>query len=80
MAYQPTCETDDSAVPAAVRIFFMRRLSEFAGLMLFLALMAGGLSLASWSVDDPSLNAHRPDSRSAASRVAAEQQKCEIVP
>jgi S-DNA-T family DNA segregation ATPase FtsK/SpoIIIE len=56
MAYQPTYETDDSAVPAALRIFFMRRLSEFAGLMLFLALMAGGLSLASWSVDDPSLN------------------------
>ena len=56
MAYQPTCETDDSAVPAAVRIFFMRRLSELAGVLLFLVLIAAGLSLASWSVDDPSLN------------------------
>ena len=56
MAYQPTYETDDNAVPAALRIFFMRRLSEFAGVMLFLVLMAVGLSLASWSVDDPSLN------------------------
>ena len=56
MAYQPTYETDDSAVPAAVRIFFLRRLSEVAGILLFLALIAAGLSLASWSVDDPSLN------------------------
>jgi S-DNA-T family DNA segregation ATPase FtsK/SpoIIIE len=56
MAYQPTFETDDSAVPAAVRIFFKRRLSELAGIVLFLALIATGLSLASWSVDDPSLN------------------------
>jgi S-DNA-T family DNA segregation ATPase FtsK/SpoIIIE len=56
MAYQPTFETDDSAVPAAVRIFFKRRLSELAGIVLFLGLIALGLSLASWSVDDPSLN------------------------
>ena len=56
MAYQPTYETDDSAVPAAVRIFFMRRLSECAGILLILALIATFLSLASWSVDDPSLN------------------------
>ena len=56
MAYQPTFETDDSAVPAAVRIFFKRRLSELAGIVLFLVLIAVGLSLASWSVDDPSLN------------------------
>ena len=56
MAYQPSYETDDSAVPAAVRIFFMRRLSELTGIMLFLLIIAAGLSLASWSVDDPSLN------------------------
>ncbi len=56
MAYQPTYETDDSAVPAAVRIFLMRRLSECAGILLMVALIATGLSLASWSVDDPSLN------------------------
>ena len=56
MAYQPSFETDDSAVPAAVRIFFKRRLAELTGIVLFLLLIAIGLSLASWSVDDPSLN------------------------
>ena len=56
MAHQPSYETDDSAVPAAVRIFFKRRLSELTGIVLFLVLIAVGLSLASWSVDDPSLN------------------------
>ncbi len=56
MAYQPSYDTDDSAVPAAVRIFFKRRLFEVAGVALFLVLIAASLSLASWSVDDPSLN------------------------
>ncbi len=56
MAYQPSFDTDDSAVPAAVRLFFKRRLFEAAGVVLFLALIAASLSLASWSVDDPSLN------------------------
>ena len=56
MAYQPSYDTDDSAVPAAVRIFFKRRLFEGAGIVLFLLLIAASLSLASWSVDDPSLN------------------------
>ena len=56
MAYQPSYDTDDSAVPAAVRIFLKRRLFEVAGVLLFVALIAASLSLASWSVDDPSLN------------------------
>ncbi len=56
MAYQPSYDTDDSAVPEAVRIFFKRRLFELAGVVLFLVLIAAGLALASWSVDDPSLN------------------------
>ncbi|MFN4140991.1 DNA translocase FtsK 4TM domain-containing protein [Aestuariivirga sp.] len=56
MAYHPSYDTDDSAVPAAVRIFLKRRLFEAAGATLFLVLIAIGLSLASWSVDDPSLN------------------------
>ena len=56
MAYQPSYDTDDSAVPAAVRIFFKRRLVEVAGIVLFLGLIAASVSLASWSVDDPSLN------------------------
>ena len=42
MAYQPTYETDDSAVPAAVRIFFLRRLSEVAGTLLFLTCVVVG--------------------------------------
>ena len=56
MAYHPSYDTDDSAVPAAVRIFFKRRLFELAGAALFLVLIALGAALASWSVDDPSLN------------------------
>ena len=39
MAYQPSYDTDDSAVPAAVRIFFKRRLFEAAGIVLFLSLI-----------------------------------------
>ena len=56
MAYDPSFDTDDSAVPAAVREFFKKRLYEFAGVVLFLALIATGLALATWSVEDPSLN------------------------
>ena len=56
MAYHPSLDTDDSAVPAAVRIFFKRRLFEAAGAALFLLIITVCLSLASWSVDDPSLN------------------------
>ena len=40
MAYQPSYDTDDSAVPAAVRIFFKRRLFEVAGITVFLVLIA----------------------------------------
>ncbi len=56
MAYDPSYDTDDSAVPAAVRIFFKRRLLELVGVLLFALLIAIGLALASWSADDPSLN------------------------
>ncbi len=56
MAYHPSYDTDDSAVPAAVRIFFKKRLFELAGIILFVILIAVGVALASWSVDDPSLN------------------------
>jgi len=56
MAYDPSYDTDDSAVPAAVRIFFKRRMQEFAGILTFAVLIAVGLALATWSVDDPSLN------------------------
>jgi S-DNA-T family DNA segregation ATPase FtsK/SpoIIIE len=56
MAYHPSYDTDDSAVPAAIRIFLKRRLFELAGITLFLVLIGLGVALASWSVDDPSLN------------------------
>ena len=56
MAYDPSIDTDDSAVPAAIRRFLRRRFLEVSGVVLFIGLIAIGLALASWSVDDPSLN------------------------
>ncbi len=56
MAYDPSIDTDDSAVPAAVRRFLRNRLFELAGGGLFAALIARGSGLATWSVDDPSFN------------------------
>jgi DNA segregation ATPase FtsK/SpoIIIE, S-DNA-T family len=56
MAYDPSYDTDDSAVPATIRRFLKNRLFEFTGIAIFAVLIAVGLSLATWSVDDPSLN------------------------
>ncbi len=56
MAYDPSFDTDDSAVPAAVKLFFKKRLYEAAGGLLFAVLIAAGVALATWSVEDPSLN------------------------
>jgi S-DNA-T family DNA segregation ATPase FtsK/SpoIIIE len=56
MAYDPSIDTDDSAVPAAVRRFLRNRLFECAGAGVFAVLIAVGMALATWSVDDPSLN------------------------
>ena len=56
MAYQPTYDTDDSAVPEAVRRFLKNRFLEGIGIVLFLVLTALGVALATWSLDDPSLN------------------------
>ena len=64
MAYDPSIDTDDSAIPAAIRHFARRRLFELTGAALFALLVAIGVALATWSVDDPSLN-HALD-RSAA--------------
>ena len=36
MAYDPSYDTDDSAVPHAVRVFFKKRLYEVVGLAVFL--------------------------------------------
>ena len=43
--------------PHAVRIFFKRRAaSRWRASSLFIVLIAAGVALATWSVDDPSLN------------------------
>lgn len=56
MAYNPSIDTDDDAVPEAVRQFLRRRVLECAGFMLFSAVVIVGIALATWSVDDPSFN------------------------
>jgi len=56
MAYDRSYDTDEGAVPAALRRFIRNRMYEFTGLALFAGLAATGVALASWSVDDPSLN------------------------
>jgi S-DNA-T family DNA segregation ATPase FtsK/SpoIIIE len=56
MALDHPIDTDDGAVPAAVRRFIRNRLFEVAGLALFGASVAVGVALASWSPADPSFN------------------------
>jgi DNA segregation ATPase FtsK/SpoIIIE, S-DNA-T family len=56
MAYDRSYDTDEGTVPAALRRFIRNRMFEFSGLVLFSCLAATGIALASWSVDDPSLN------------------------
>jgi S-DNA-T family DNA segregation ATPase FtsK/SpoIIIE len=56
MAQPHLIETDDHAIPAAVRRFLRHRLMEAAGLALLAAIALVAASLASWSIADPSLN------------------------
>ena len=56
MAYNRSYDTDDSAIPTALRRFIRHRLYELAGLGLFACLALIGIALATWSVNDPSLN------------------------
>ncbi len=56
MALNQLIETDDNTIPARLRLFLIKRGYEFLGLVIFLAIVALGLALASWSVSDPSLN------------------------
>ena len=56
MAIEHPIDTDDGAVPAAIRRFLRNRLMEFIGFLCF-ALCAGiGVALATWSPTDPSLS------------------------
>ena len=56
MAYNRTMDTDDSAIPVALKRFLRNRLFEVWGLLLFAILIGTGIALAGWSVEDPSLN------------------------
>ncbi len=56
MAYENSYDTDDGAIPAGLRRFIRNRMFEFSGLALLASIVAIGLALATWSVDDPSLN------------------------
>ncbi len=56
MAIHDTYDTDESTIPAALRRFLKNRLSELSGLALLGVIISVAISLASWSVNDPSLN------------------------
>ncbi|MDO8352695.1 MAG: DNA translocase FtsK 4TM domain-containing protein, partial [Aestuariivirga sp.] len=56
MAYNRSYDTDDGAIPAALRRFIRHRLFEISGVALLASLVAVGVALATWSVDDPSFN------------------------
>ena len=53
--YRPV-ETDDSAIPAALRRFMQNRLLESAGLATLAVTLLLAVCLATWSADDPSWN------------------------
>jgi DNA segregation ATPase FtsK/SpoIIIE, S-DNA-T family len=55
-AHAQPLDTDDRAIPGALRQFVRHRLLEFAGFLLLAGTIFVGFSLATWSVDDPSLN------------------------
>ena len=56
MALNQTLDTDENTIPARLRLFLIKRGFELLGLVAFLIIMAAGLALASWSINDPSLN------------------------
>ncbi|MBK8769989.1 MAG: DNA translocase FtsK 4TM domain-containing protein [Rhizobiales bacterium] len=56
MAVHETYDTDDSAIPAALRRFVRNRAYELSGMILLGGVALAGVSLASWSAQDPSFN------------------------
>ncbi len=56
MAVHEPYDTDDSAIPAALRRFMRNRAYELSGLILLTGISIAGLALASWSAKDPSFN------------------------
>ena len=53
MAYNRSYDTDDSAIPTALRRFIRHRLYEVTGMGLFAGLVLIAVALATWSVNDP---------------------------
>ncbi len=56
LAYEQSYDTDENTIPLALRRFISKRALELAGCALFTGLIGVGLSLASWSANDPSMN------------------------
>ena len=56
MALEHPIDTDDGAVPRAIRRFIRNRVMELLGLALFTAVVALGAALATWSPADPSFD------------------------
>ncbi len=56
MTTQHPAETDESTIPVALRRFLVMRLMEFGGLLLLAATALLAVSLATWSIGDPSFN------------------------
>ena len=56
MANHNHIETDDSAIPAALRRFVAMRLMELSGIALLVLAALLALALATWSIADPSWN------------------------
>ncbi|MDE2446273.1 MAG: DNA translocase FtsK 4TM domain-containing protein, partial [Alphaproteobacteria bacterium] len=56
MALNHMIDTDDNTIPARLRYFLIKRGFELMAIIAFSAIVVAALSLASWSVADPSLN------------------------
>ncbi len=56
MSAQDIIDTDDGTLPAGLRVFMRKRTYEVSGLLILSCLAMVAVALATWSVDDPSLN------------------------
>ena len=56
MALHDTYDTNDSTIPTRLKLFLSRRAHELIGSAIIACVVAAGVSLATWSALDPSLN------------------------
>ncbi len=56
MALNQSIETDESTIPARLKMFLIRRSFELAGIICFLLIVVLAVALATWSNTDPSFN------------------------